>query len=137
MIQFVRIFCPFQDVEYLCILALDQPQQNLSQYFAQCNDFIHSARIQGGNVLIHWYVSVFFFSITFILLYFLLSLFSSDLSEDIRQFVTFFLLECEPLQWIEHYAWSTNLEWRRSCIGIWTHRVMCVREWVSEGSFDR
>ncbi|CAL8070361.1 unnamed protein product [Orchesella dallaii] len=41
------------DKEYLCIMASDSPYQNLSQYFPACNDFIHSARIQGGNVLIH------------------------------------------------------------------------------------
>lgn len=38
---------------YLCILAADRPDQNLSQYFSLCNDFIHAARLRGGNVLIH------------------------------------------------------------------------------------
>ncbi|KAI1297144.1 Dual specificity protein phosphatase 22 [Halotydeus destructor] len=42
-----------EDVEYLCILASDKPHQNLVQYFPQCNDFIHAARISGGTVLIH------------------------------------------------------------------------------------
>ncbi|CAG7831160.1 unnamed protein product [Allacma fusca] len=43
------------DKEYLCIMASDSPYQNLSQYFPTCNDFIHSARVQGSqsNVLIH------------------------------------------------------------------------------------
>ncbi|XP_058796394.1 dual specificity protein phosphatase 15-like isoform X2 [Phymastichus coffea] len=41
------------DKHYLCILAADSPDQNLSQYFPICNDFIHSARLRGGNVLIH------------------------------------------------------------------------------------
>ncbi|XP_066582561.1 dual specificity protein phosphatase 15-like [Prorops nasuta] len=41
------------DKHYLCILASDRPEQNLSQYFSQCNDFIHAARLRGGNVLIH------------------------------------------------------------------------------------
>ncbi|XP_014216665.1 dual specificity protein phosphatase 22, partial [Copidosoma floridanum] len=41
------------DKHYLCILAADTPDQNLSQYFSMCNDFIHSARLRGGNVLIH------------------------------------------------------------------------------------
>ncbi|XP_012533810.1 dual specificity protein phosphatase 15 [Monomorium pharaonis] len=41
------------DKHYLCILAADSPDQNLSQYFSVCNDFIHSARLRGGNVLIH------------------------------------------------------------------------------------
>ncbi|KAG5306496.1 DUS22 phosphatase, partial [Acromyrmex insinuator] len=41
------------DKHYLCILAADSPDQNLSQYFSLCNDFIHAARLRGGNVLIH------------------------------------------------------------------------------------
>ncbi|XP_033213934.1 dual specificity protein phosphatase 15 [Belonocnema kinseyi] len=41
------------DKHYLCILAADTPDQNLSQYFSLCNDFIHAARLRGGNVLIH------------------------------------------------------------------------------------
>ncbi|TGZ51744.1 Dual specificity protein phosphatase 22 [Temnothorax longispinosus] len=41
------------DKHYLCILAADSPDQNLTQYFSLCNDFIHSARLRGGNVLIH------------------------------------------------------------------------------------
>lgn len=42
-----------QDKHYLCIMATDTPDQNLSQYFAVCNDFIHAARLRDGNVLIH------------------------------------------------------------------------------------
>ncbi|XP_054164720.1 dual specificity protein phosphatase 22-B-like [Oppia nitens] len=42
-----------QDIEYLCILASDSPNQNLSQFFPQCNDFIHCARLSGGSVFIH------------------------------------------------------------------------------------
>lgn len=34
-------------------MAADTPDQNLSQYFSVCNDFIHAARLQDGNVLIH------------------------------------------------------------------------------------
>ncbi|KAJ6646324.1 Dual specificity protein phosphatase 22 [Pseudolycoriella hygida] len=48
--------CPrrlLQDKHYLCIMASDTPDQNLSQYFSVCNDFIHAARIRDGNVLIH------------------------------------------------------------------------------------
>ncbi|XP_076636595.1 dual specificity protein phosphatase 22-B isoform X2 [Colletes latitarsis] len=41
------------DKHYLCIMAADSPDQNLSQYFSLCNDFIHAARLRGGNVLIH------------------------------------------------------------------------------------
>lgn len=37
-------------------MAADTPDQNLSQYFPVCNDFIHAARLRDGNVLIHWYV---------------------------------------------------------------------------------
>lgn len=43
-----------QDLQYLCLQAADTPSQNLSQFFAQSNDFIHTARINGGNVLVHW-----------------------------------------------------------------------------------
>ncbi|GLG97761.1 Dual specificity protein phosphatase 22 [Gryllus bimaculatus] len=42
------------DKHYLCVLASDTPEQNLTQYFPLCNDFIHAARLRGGNVLIHW-----------------------------------------------------------------------------------
>lgn len=41
------------DKHYLCIMASDTPDQNLSQYFPVCNDFIHAARLREGNVLIH------------------------------------------------------------------------------------
>ncbi|KAK9871426.1 hypothetical protein WA026_012803 [Henosepilachna vigintioctopunctata] len=41
------------DKHYLCVMASDSPDQNLSQYFSLCNDFIHAARLRGGNVLIH------------------------------------------------------------------------------------
>ncbi|XP_065561339.1 dual specificity protein phosphatase 22-like isoform X2 [Artemia franciscana] len=44
----------FDDKEYLCILAADTPSQNLLKYFPICNDFIHEARLQGGQVLVHW-----------------------------------------------------------------------------------
>lgn len=41
------------DKHYLCVMASDTPDQNLSQYFSVCNDFIHAARLRDGNVLIH------------------------------------------------------------------------------------
>ncbi|XP_058458327.1 uncharacterized protein DDB_G0271670 isoform X2 [Malaya genurostris] len=41
------------DKHYLCVMAADTPDQNLSQYFSVCNDFIHAARLKDGNVLIH------------------------------------------------------------------------------------
>lgn len=44
----------FQDKHYLCLMASDTPDQNLTQYFPLCNDFIHAARLRDGNVLIHW-----------------------------------------------------------------------------------
>lgn len=44
----------FQDKNYLCIEAIDSPEQNLIQYFQICNDFIHKARLKSQNVLIHW-----------------------------------------------------------------------------------
>jgi protein-tyrosine phosphatase len=46
----------FQDKKYLCIIASDNSGQSLTQYFEQCIDFIHDARLEGGRVLIHWYV---------------------------------------------------------------------------------
>ncbi|XP_067652215.1 dual specificity protein phosphatase 22-B-like [Haliotis asinina] len=42
-----------KDREYLCILASDNSEQNLTQFFPQCIDFIHSARLNGGCVLVH------------------------------------------------------------------------------------
>ncbi|XP_019878278.2 protein phosphatase Slingshot-like [Aethina tumida] len=41
------------DKHYLCVMAADTPDQNLTQYFSLCNDFIHAARLRDGNVLIH------------------------------------------------------------------------------------
>lgn len=41
------------DKHYLCVMASDSPDQNVSQYFSLCNDFIHAARLRDGNVLIH------------------------------------------------------------------------------------
>ncbi|XP_060534954.1 dual specificity protein phosphatase 22 isoform X2 [Cylas formicarius] len=41
------------DKHYLCVMASDTPDQNLTQYFPLCNDFIHAARLRDGNVLIH------------------------------------------------------------------------------------
>ncbi|XP_076350103.1 dual specificity protein phosphatase 22-B-like [Tachypleus tridentatus] len=42
-----------KDKEYLCIIASDTPNQNINQFFSRCNDFIHNARLNGGNVLVH------------------------------------------------------------------------------------
>eukprot|EP00123_Amoebidium_parasiticum_P009963 comp19808_c0_seq2/m.23792 comp19808_c0_seq2/g.23792 ORF comp19808_c0_seq2/g.23792 comp19808_c0_seq2/m.23792 type:complete len:218 (-) comp19808_c0_seq2:483-1136(-) len=43
----------YEDMQYKCISAADSPNQNLSQYFKECNDFIHQARAGGGTVLVH------------------------------------------------------------------------------------
>jgi len=45
-----------QDKVYMCITASDTPSQDLTQYYSQCNDFIHKARLDGGSVLVHWWV---------------------------------------------------------------------------------
>ncbi|CAF1238544.1 unnamed protein product [Rotaria sordida] len=44
---------PFNHREYLLITAKDHISQDLLQYAAQCNDFIHNARLNRGKVLIH------------------------------------------------------------------------------------
>jgi len=41
------------NVKYLCIQASDYAQQDIKQYFSQTNHFIHEARVNGGNVLVH------------------------------------------------------------------------------------
>ena len=50
-----------QDKVYLCIDASDTSDQNLMQFFQQCNEFIHAARVNGGCVLVHWFVEFFVF----------------------------------------------------------------------------
>ncbi|XP_033754414.1 dual specificity protein phosphatase 22-like [Pecten maximus] len=42
-----------EDKEYLCIVASDTPDQTLTKFFPQCIDFIHEARLKGGNVIVH------------------------------------------------------------------------------------
>lgn len=42
-----------EDKEYLCILASDTPSQDLIQFFPECIDFIHKARLDGGGVIVH------------------------------------------------------------------------------------
>ncbi|XP_072169686.1 dual specificity protein phosphatase 22-like [Diadema setosum] len=41
------------DKKYLCFCADDAPGQNLIQFFAESNQFIHECRLSGGRVLIH------------------------------------------------------------------------------------
>jgi protein-tyrosine phosphatase len=36
------------------IQAADAQEQNLAQYFEKCIDFIHQARIEHENILVHW-----------------------------------------------------------------------------------
>lgn len=44
----------FPEKHYLCVMAADNPDQDLSQFFSVCNDFIHGARLRKDcNVLIH------------------------------------------------------------------------------------
>lgn len=42
-----------EDKKYLCIIASDCAAQDLSQYFPECIDFIHKARLANGGVLVH------------------------------------------------------------------------------------
>ncbi|KAL3860313.1 hypothetical protein ACJMK2_010452 [Sinanodonta woodiana] len=42
-----------EDKEYLCIKASDSPDQDLTRYFHECIEFIHSARVQNKGVLVH------------------------------------------------------------------------------------
>ena len=44
----------FKNIKYLCIQACDIEYQDLQQYFSKCFGFIHDARNEGGNVLVHW-----------------------------------------------------------------------------------
>jgi len=41
------------DKKYLCITASDSAEQDLSQYFTECIQFIHTARLNKGAVLVH------------------------------------------------------------------------------------
>lgn len=44
----------YPEKHYLCVMAADAPDQDLSQFFSVCNDFIHGARLRREcNVLIH------------------------------------------------------------------------------------
>ncbi|KAF7493396.1 Dual specificity protein phosphatase 22 [Sarcoptes scabiei] len=42
-----------EGIKYLLIGITDSPHQNIIKFIPKCNDFIHSARLAGGNVLIH------------------------------------------------------------------------------------
>jgi atypical dual specificity phosphatase len=44
----------YPNLHYLCVQAADNVDQDLTQYFPVCNDFIHGARLRKDcNVLIH------------------------------------------------------------------------------------
>lgn len=43
----------YKNVKYYYIKADDHDSQDLLQYIPSCNDFIHKARNEGGNVLVH------------------------------------------------------------------------------------
>lgn len=44
----------YPEKHYLCVMAADTPDQDLSQFFSVCNDFIHGARLRSNcNVLVH------------------------------------------------------------------------------------
>lgn len=45
-----------KEFKYFEIRVVDSPYENLYEYFSDTFDFIHSARQQGGAVLVHWYV---------------------------------------------------------------------------------
>ncbi len=36
----------------------DLPTENIQQHFSEANDFIHSARLSGGNVLVHCFAGM-------------------------------------------------------------------------------
>ncbi|XP_033101538.1 dual specificity protein phosphatase 22-B-like [Anneissia japonica] len=41
------------NMKYLCVAVADHPDQNLSQHFEECIDFIHECRLSGGACLVH------------------------------------------------------------------------------------
>ncbi len=49
-----------KNIKYFCIRAEDSPFQDLKQYFLDTNEFIHKARCEHGNVLIHWLIFLIF-----------------------------------------------------------------------------
>ena len=63
-------------IKYLCIQASDYEYQDLSHYFSNTIDFIHKARLEGGNVLVHWYgkYHIFFYHFTFLWVFWIYSM---------------------------------------------------------------
>jgi protein-tyrosine phosphatase len=44
----------YKPTHILNIQAADAQEQDLAQYFEKCIDFIHQARIEHENILVHW-----------------------------------------------------------------------------------
>lgn len=44
----------FKNITYKAFTASDHAAQDLKQYFEEAIDFIHNARLNNGNVLVHW-----------------------------------------------------------------------------------
>jgi len=44
----------FREKKYLLLSVADSPRQDMLRHVAQSNDFVHAARLRGGQVLIHW-----------------------------------------------------------------------------------
>ena len=40
----------------MCIKIADVENEDILQHFKKSIEFIHNARMQGGNVLVHWFV---------------------------------------------------------------------------------
>ena len=50
----MKLLSFIKKLTYLAIDAEDDEDQNLEQYFSKCIEFIHKARKEDGNVLVHW-----------------------------------------------------------------------------------
>jgi protein-tyrosine phosphatase len=44
----------YKPTQILNIQAADAQEQDLAQYFEKCIEFIHQARIEHENILVHW-----------------------------------------------------------------------------------
>jgi len=44
----------FKNIKYKCFKASDHASQDIKQFFEEAIDFIHEARLNNGNVLVHW-----------------------------------------------------------------------------------
>lgn len=48
------MFVLLKKISYLCFDASDTASEDLERYFVDSINFIHSARLNNGNVLVHW-----------------------------------------------------------------------------------